>query len=116
VNDVIVVAPSDADWPDRAEAALSDAGLFVARLYEPSLLPLLLRSRGVRMIAIDIRIQLRSGAVLRECSATDPRVRIVLVHEGRPAITVGNWCSQAWPDAADAMLALLDAPWSPDAA
>jgi hypothetical protein len=116
VNDVIVVAPADARWSDRAESVLSAVGLFVARLYEPGLLPLLLRSRGVRLVAIDIRIRLRGGAVLRECTVIAPTVRIVLVHEGQPAITVGNWRSQAWPDSSDAMLALLGAPWTPDAA
>jgi hypothetical protein len=107
VNGVIIVAPAEARWPGRAQSVLADARLFVARLYEPGLLPLLLRSGGVRAVAIDIRTRLRSGAMLRECAAVDPAVQLVLVHEDQPPATLGTWHSHAWPEEPAAMLALV---------
>lgn len=109
MSGVIIVAPAEAHWPVRAESALADARLFVARLYEPGLLPLLIRSGGVGAVAFDIRTRLRSGAVLRECAAVDPDVRLVLVHEGQAAIAIGTWHSMPWPDEPAAMLALVSA-------
>jgi hypothetical protein len=65
-------------------------------------------------VAIDVRSPLRSGAVLRECVAADPAIRIVLVHEAGPIVSVAGWRSQRWPDEPAAMVALV-APRSPDA-
>ena len=114
MSGVIIVAPADARWPVRAESVLADAKLFTARLYEPALLPLLVRSGGVCAVAIDVRSPLRSGAVLRECVAADPAVRVVLVHEAGPMVNVAGWRSQRWPDEAAVMVALV-APRSTDA-
>jgi hypothetical protein len=106
MSGVIVVAPVEARWCTRAESALADARLFTARLYEPRLLPLLVRSGGVIAIAIDARAAERAVAALRECAAFGRGVKIVLVHEEGPAVTIDGRRSQPLPDEPAAIVAL----------
>lgn len=105
---VIIVAPVEALWPTRAQAVLADARLFTARLYDARLLPLMVRSGGVRAVAIDVRAA--RSATLRECAAANRTMRIALVHEGLDATTLGPWHSERLPDDPAAMVALLVAP------
>jgi hypothetical protein len=106
---VIIVAPVEALWPTRAQSVLADARLFTARLYDARLLALMVRSGGVRTIAIDVRAA-RSAAALRECAVANRAMRIALIHEGLDATTLGPWQSERLPDDPAAMVALLVAP------
>jgi hypothetical protein len=89
---------------------LAGARVLVARLYEPSLLPLLASSGGVHAVAVDTRIALRPGTRLRETVARHPAIEVILIHEGDAIVTLGRWHSRAWPEEPAAMLALVAAP------
>lgn|GEM_PF-6031054 len=107
MNGVIVLAPADAEWATRAEHALSEAHLLVARLYEPKLLPLLVQSGGVHAIAIDSRIAAVAIRAARGCIAPTSSIRMLLVHEGS---NDGSNQSNPWPADMDGVRQLLGLP------
>lgn len=107
MNGVILLAPAEAEWATRAAHALAGAHMLLARLYEPKLLPLLVRSGGVRAIAIDSRIATTSLRAVRGCIAPTSLIRVLLVHEGS---NDGSDRSSPWPADMDGVRQLLGLP------
>lgn len=107
MSGVVIVAPVNAQWPVRAESALADVRRFVARLYEPRLLPLLVRSGGVSGALIDARTAEQAGSILRECAAIARSIRIVLLHDDGVVVVVDGLRSQPLPTDAAAIVALV---------
>jgi hypothetical protein len=93
---MIVVAPPEAQWAVRAAQDLHGAHLLRARLYVPTLLPLLVLSGRIRAIAVDVRIAVTTLRMLDGCRGHET-IRVLLVHEDTDPVTHGALRSVAWP-------------------
>ena len=104
MNGVIVVAPAEAQWATRAGLQLGEARLLAARLYEPGLLPMLLRSGRIRAVAIDARVATETIRIVRRSAAS---TRLLLVHDGAHEVTCESLRSRVWPSGLDAVRELI---------
>lgn len=107
LNGVIVVAPAEAQWATRAAIELGEARLLAARLYEPGLLTILMRSGRIRAVAIDARVAAETVPVVRRSSRPGSTTRFVLVHEGLNEVTYEALRSCAWPSGIAAVRELI---------
>jgi hypothetical protein len=105
MNGVIIVAPVDAEWAVRAEQELSSKHLLVARLYEATLLSLLLHAGGVRAVAIDSRIAAAAMRTLRACGTAASKIRVVLIHDRSTPPDASK--SLPWPANSEAVRQLI---------
>jgi hypothetical protein len=105
VNRVIVVAPVEASWALRASEELSAAHLLIARVYEPTLVSLLIEGASMCTLAIDSRVLTRTLQIVRRAT----NVRLLLVHEGPHEVVHGAMRSSSWPTSMDSVRTLIGA-------
>ena len=108
MNGVILVAPADARWATMASSQLAGEHLLHARLYEPALLPTLVRGTTVLAIAIDERLAAATLKLARR-SGLSPSIRMLIISEGIHQVSHGALRSATWPTSVEAMRVLVGA-------